>query len=189
MLTIKIKGDGLKQIEQALEALSDEQGKRAIARAMNEVGKTMRGKVIRATAKQVGASQAIVKKRGRITSKPATAGSLSYVISSQGGHMLLKDFGAKQNRKGVRAKPWGQGRTFGGAFMGARPGLSTRKLGGNVFHRTGKERLPIQNMYGPAVPVEMVKGEAEATFRDYGEQRLPKRILHHITQTTKGTFS
>ncbi len=96
-------------VDQALKALTDEQGKRAVARAMNELGKTMRGKVIRATAKQVGASQAAVKKRGRITSKPATAGRLSYVISSQGGHMLLKDFGAKQNREGVRAKPWGRG--------------------------------------------------------------------------------
>lgn len=37
---------------------------------------------------------------------------------------------------------------------------------GGVFKRTGKARFPIEQLWGPAVPVEMIRDEAYAAWTD-----------------------
>ena len=37
---------------------------------------------------------------------------------------------------------------------------------GGVFKRTGKSRFPIEQLWGPAVPVEMLRDEAYAAWTD-----------------------
>jgi hypothetical protein len=59
---------------------------------------------------------------------------------------------------GVRAKVWGRAQTYRSAFVVGR-------FGGNVFKRTSKARFPIEQLWGPAVPVEMLRDEALAAWK------------------------
>jgi hypothetical protein len=79
------------------------------------------------------------------------------LIVGTGRHLPLSVFGAKQFSYGVRAKVWGRAQTYRSAFVVGR-------LGGNVFKRTSKARFPIEQLWGPAVPVEMLRDEALAAW-------------------------
>jgi hypothetical protein len=59
----------------------------------------------------------------------------------------------------VRAKIWGKAQSFRSAFV-------VKRHGGGVFKRTGKARFPIEQLWGPAVPVEMLRDEAYAAWTD-----------------------
>ena len=41
-----------------------------------------------------------------------------------------------------------------------------KRFGNSVFKRVGKARLPIERLWGPAVPVEMLRDEAHAAWTD-----------------------
>ena len=90
--------------------------------------------------------------------KSATRATMSTVTSGTGRHLPLSFFGAKQFSYGVRAKIWGRAQTFRSAFV-------VKRYGGGVFKRTGKARFPIEQLWGPAVPVEMMRDEAFAAWQ------------------------
>ena len=75
------------------------------------------------------------------------------MTSGTGRHLALSFFGAKQFSYGVRAKIWGRAQTFRSAFV-------VKRYGGGVFKRTGKARFPIEQLWGPSVPKEMLRDEA-----------------------------
>ncbi|MDP9590335.1 UNVERIFIED_ORG: hypothetical protein J2W19_002894 [Shinella zoogloeoides] len=64
--------------------------------------------------------------------------------------------------------------------MGKRPGVISRKLNGHVFIRTTKDRFPIEMLFGPSVPEEIVRGESERVFRETVADMLPKRVAHEL---------
>ena len=82
---------------------------------------------------------------------------MSTVTSGTGRHLPLSFFGAKQFSYGVRAKIWGRAQTFRSAFV-------VKRYGGGVFKRTGKARFPIEQLWGPSVPKEMLRDEAYAAW-------------------------
>ena len=84
---------------------------------------------------------------------------MSTTTSGSGRHLPLSFFGAKQFSYGVRAKIWGRAQTFRSAFVIGR-------FGNSVFKRTSKARFPIEQLWGPAVPVEMLRDEALAAWQD-----------------------
>ena len=85
--------------------------------------------------------------------RASTRATLETRIIGTGRHLPLSVFGAKQFSSGVRAKVWGRAQTYSSAFVVGR-------FGGNVFKRTSKKRFPIEQLWGPAVPVEMLRDEA-----------------------------
>ena len=78
-------------------------------------------------------------------------------IVGTGRHLPLSIFGAKQFSYGVRARVWGRAQIYRSAFV-------VDRFGGNVFKRTSKARFPIEQLWGPAVPVEMLRDEALAAW-------------------------
>ena len=89
--------------------------------------------------------------------KGSTRSTLETRIIGTGRHLPLSVFGAKQFSYGVRAKVWGRAQTYPSAFVVGR-------FGNNVFKRTSKARFPIEQLWGPAVPVEMLRDEALAAW-------------------------
>src|SRR5579885_2528284 len=136
----------------------------AVAKAVDEVGNKTKTQVVRAVAAQAGV------KYGRalsvIGSRQAMGtGNGSYEIVARDVTMSLKEFAPRQAAAGVEAAPWGKRRVFAHTFIGPN---------GHVFVRVGKARLPIRKLFGPAIPKEMVRDEAEATFyRAAGELLAP----------------
>lgn len=162
----------------------------AYRRAINKVGDKAKTQVRRALAKQVGLSQGTIEKLGRYRTKRATARGMAYEIATKGNAIPLRYFGAKQFSFGVRAKPWGKSQRFPGTFIFAGTPRSGRTVGaaGDVFHRRTSASLPIEKMFGPAIPVEMVKGDSADVFHRLAGG-LPKRIEHEVRVMTDGVVT
>lgn len=140
----------------------------AIGRAIDEVGNKTRTQVVKAVAKQAGVKQG--KVRGVLTTHQAMgAGNGKYEIIARDVTLSLKEFAPRQTKKGVSAAPWGKRHVFPHTFIGPNGHVFVRAMQGNK--RAG--RLPIHKLFGPAIPKEMVKGEAEKTFHRTTETLLP----------------
>ena len=62
-------------------------------------------------------------------------------------------FSAKQFTYGVRSRIWGKSQGLRSAFV-------VKRFGGGVFKRTDKARAPVEQLWGPSVPKEMLRDEA-----------------------------
>ncbi len=77
---------------------------------------------------------------------------------------------------GARAGDWG-GKTHKGAF-------TVERYGGRIFRRTGKQRGPIQGLWGPVLPNELLRRDMpnlkarEAFAASDLEQRVLRAMLH-----------
>lgn len=169
-LAVDVKWQGLDAIRRRLERAS-KRHPRAVALALNRTAETARGKVTRALVKQTGLKFGVIRKATSIWR--ANAGNLSAEIRTKGGFTSLKEFGARQTKKGVSAAPWGRRQVFDGTFI-------VRRYGGHVYKREGRARFPIQKLYGPAIPVEMVKGQSAQAFYRAVETDLPRRLEHEL---------
>jgi hypothetical protein len=145
--------------------------KPALRRAINHTGDKARTHMGRALAKQTGLKYGQVRQALRTI--PANVATLVYRIIAKGGYLSLKEFGARQTRKGVSAAPWGKRRVFPHTFIIA-------SLGGHVFERKGAARYPIRKLWGPAIPAEMVKDQSRAAFEQTVEAELPARLTHEV---------
>ncbi len=135
--------------------IGDGAARQAFSLALNKEGRKAYTAHRRALAEQSSIP------RGAVTAamkfKPSTRSTLETRIIGAGRHLPLSVFGAKQFSYGVRAKVWGRAQTFRSAFV-------VDRFGGNVFKRTSKARFPIEQLWGPAVPVEMLRDEALAAW-------------------------
>lgn len=170
---------------QAFSALFRQVGNQAphaIRRAINWTGDKARTQVVRQLAKQTGAKYGAVR-RATLT-KRANYGNLAYRIIAFGGFLSLKEFGARQRRDGVSAAPWGKRTVFRHAFISS-------AMGGHVFVRelvAGKRvgRLPVRQLWGPAIPREMLRGETKEAFSKTVEASLEPRLEHELLALLAG---
>jgi hypothetical protein len=145
--------------------------RRLYSMAMNKKGRQGYTGVVRAMAAQTSIKQKDIRTQMRFIR--ASPGNLETRIRGAGRHFPLKYFGARQFSFGTRATVWGKSQRFGGAFIFAGHYQSGQPVGGGyVFHRTGKSSYPIEAMFGPAVPVEMLKDEAFAAWERNAQEIL-----------------
>jgi len=145
------------RFEAACARLGEGEARRAFSMALNKEGRKSFTQLRRSLAQQSSIPRGAVNAATRFTS--ATRNTMSTVTSGTGRHLPLSFFGAKQFSYGVRAKIWGRAQTFRSAFV-------VKRYGGGVFKRTGKARFPIEQLWGPAVPVEMLRDEAYAAWTE-----------------------
>lgn len=174
-------GRGCSRFINSAAALSGAQLRRAEVRALNHVGNKAYTKVKRALVQQTGIRYGDVDRGvGKRMAYAGAGGSLQYSIIGSGDELPLKYFGAKQQRRGVWARPWNRPQVFVGAFnTGGRFPKRKPVLGGNVFIRTSSKRVPIRMLFGPAIGKEIVKDEARAAFETAAAE-LPPRLMHEI---------
>ena len=131
----------------------------AVSKAIDEVGNKVKTQVIRSVARQAGVKYGAV--RNVIFVKQAMGeGSGKFVMVARDATLSLKEFGPRQTRAGVSAAPWGKRRVFPHTFIGPNGHVFARAM--NEGKRVG--RKPIYKLFGPNIPKEMVKDEAEKTF-------------------------
>lgn len=176
--------DILTRYGNALGALGKREAHRALARAINRVTDTVHGRVIRAVAKQSSIPTATVRKvirKQRVSTKLSNGGGLEGIVTATGSPLPLKEFKPKQFSWGVRAKVWGRQQRFPTTFINAGTYRSSKQVGnGHVFHRVTVKSLPIEKLFGPSIPEEMVKDQSKAIFERTVEQMLPARVMHEI---------
>jgi hypothetical protein len=147
-----------------------------VTRALNHVGDIARTQVKRELAKQTGLTVTVVDKSMRtVRAIPARH---SYELVATGKPIPLREFAARQTRRGVSARPWGKSRVFPGTFV-------VRALSGHVFRRVGRARLPIVKLWGPSLPRELLRGKMPAVFNDVVRERLSERIFHEFEQALR----
>jgi hypothetical protein len=130
--------------------------RRVFSRSMNKVGRKNFTQVKRALVKQTSLKPGIVNKNTRFWN--ASASKLETRIDGRREYFGLSYFKPKQGAAGTSAFVWGRSQHYPGAFI-------VRSLSGNVFHRTGRSRLPIEKMYGPSIHKELMQDEALATWK------------------------
>lgn len=164
-----------------LQALGAGGAHKAMARALNAEGKKMKTAVQGAVAKQSSIPSRRVASALKVTQAGVNlGGDLSFTVTARDGHLPLKAFKPKQGAAGTSATVWGRRKLHGGAFMGPRPGLIARGLGGHVMKRTGPNRLPIEKLWGPAVPKEIVKDAAREAF-----EAAPAKVVARMERELK----
>ena len=145
------------RFEAACTRLGGGEARRVFSMTLNKEGRKSFTHLRRALAQQSSIPRRAVNAATRF--RTATRAELSTITSGSGRHLPLSFFGAKQFSYGVRAKIWGRAQTFPSAFV-------VKRYGGGVFKRTGAKRFPIEQLWGPAVPVEMLREEAYAAWTD-----------------------
>jgi hypothetical protein len=164
-----------------------EQAPHAVRRGLNKAGDKARTQMKRALTKQTGLKAGVIARA--LKTRRASFGSLSYTITSRGGDISLKHFGARETRKGVSAAPRGQRAVFAGTFIkgGLFPDRKALKMGGHVFARTGRGRLPIEKQKsGVFIPVEMVTGATAAGFYEVANRHLGDDIARELLAILTG---
>jgi hypothetical protein len=53
-------------------------------------------------------------------------------------------------------------------------------LGGQVFRREGRERLPIVKLWGPSIPRELLRDQVPKVFFDEVRAKVPVRLKHEL---------
>lgn len=144
-------GDVRTRFEAACNRMGEGEARRAFSMALNKEGRKSFTELRRSLAQQSSIPRVAVNAATRFM--PATRVTMATVTSGSGPHLPLSLFGAKQFSYGVRARIWGKAQTFRSAFV-------VERLGGGVFKRTGKARFPIEQLWGPSVPKEMLRDEA-----------------------------
>lgn len=183
-VTYTWQGDGMARLTAATKNLEPGKARHAFRRGINKAGDKTYTATRRAVAKQVGLSQKQTEAKGGLRRVRANYSALEYLLISRGGHISLKEFKARQTTKGVSAAPWGVRHVFTGTF-----GPNVGKLGGHVFKRSSAARFPIQKLFGPAIPREIVKDASREAFLETAARELPPKIEHEIRRLMNGTAS
>lgn len=182
LISFTWEGSGIARLTVAAERLSGSQKVAVLRRALNHTGDRTFTTVRRTLSQQIGAPQHVIARYGKLRPLRASNAMLTYTIVAKGGPVPLKHFKAYQTKKGVSAAPWRNRKLYKSAFIVA-------SLGGHVYWRKGKARLPIERVAGPNIPKEMVKDQTAAAFHATVAEGLPRRVAHEIRRLTDGVLS
>lgn len=145
------------RFEAACLRLGEGEARRAFSMALNKEGRKSFTQMRRALAQQSSIPRGAVNAAMRF--RTASRAALSTETAGSGRSLPLSFFGAKQFAYGVRAKIWGKAQTFRSAFV-------VKRYGNGVFKRTGMARFPIEQLWGPSVPKEMLRDQAYEAWKD-----------------------
>ena len=150
--------------------------------AVNATAKKAKSIINREIRLELAAPASSVAKTIR-ASRMASNTELSATVEvKKTSRIPLRDFGARQTRKGVTArisKTRGR-KLYEGAFQGPRPGLMNAKWRGRVFRRLGKSRNPIAQLYGPSSWGVFTVGKRQGPSVEQTEAELKKQIDRRI---------
>ena len=159
----------------------------AVIGTVNRTGRIGMTAVRKTLTKETGVPAADLAGRSRgLSEKKARTGDISYEVIVRGRYTPLSYFAPIQRQKGVSARPWGKRRIFRGTFIA--------RAGGHegVFKRVGKARFPIKELWGPSLPVELIRGGSRQAFMDAWQPRIGpnltreiSRVLAELTSTTR----
>lgn len=172
------------QIKKLRKLLNDNASKikKEIATAINATAKMGQREVSKVVRQELAAPKKTVDKTISISRK-ANARQLGATVKlSKTRRISLREFGPKQNARGVAFKiSKTKGRQFvAGAFQGPKPGVMKVSWRGNAFIRAGKSRLPIVKLKGPSPWGVMVKKKLEKPTGEAIQAELRKQIDRRI---------
>ncbi len=170
------------QITRAAQALMDSLDPTTVKRAQYRAVVHGGGKVNTAVKRAVAAQTGLKARRvSQALSSQRRFAAGEFRIIGRDSYTTLKEFAPVQGPDGVTASPWGRRTTFDGAFLATMPDGSQ-----DAFRREGRARLPIEVLYGPAIPVEMVRDESASTFFTTADRAVLERLEFELLRAIGG---
>ena len=164
-------------IERVTKELTDIERKvlpQTISTSLNKTGRTLFKEIKRDIAKDTGLKQKEVAER--MSLEKSNRSTLFISIRMRGRWFNLIRFKAKQFKKGVKARAWGESKLYRGAFIANK--------GRTVFARISKARLPIKALVGPNPVVELEKRIDDAKFNRRISERFaevfPRELAYRL---------
>lgn len=149
-------------------------------RAINRAAAAANTELSRRVRARVNLKASSIKDVVTITRASGATVRATMKVKTKG--ISLREYGARQVARGVSVRVLkDEGRkVVDGAFF-------VEKFGGHVFMRKGKERKPIQKLFGPSVrtQAEQVMPDVQKRAEEVMEQRLKHEIGRAIERANK----
>ncbi len=147
--------------------------RKAGARALNRTAAGARTVGVRAIAANLGLNQSAI--REAMVIRQATASNLEAAVVATSRRIPLIEFNARQTRKGVTYRIGKVRKLLAGAF------IATMRSGHEgIFKRRGSSRLPIDERFGPSIPLVFVRKTIQDAMKQVIEERLEREMQHQI---------
>jgi hypothetical protein len=182
-IRIQVDASELHRMLELVRALPQELQDKVQRNCLNRIGDMAYTRVTRQVAKEVGLP--VGRTRKYFSKKLAGyRGGDEYQIIAKGQYTDLKDFDARQTKRGVTARAWGKRRLYAGTFF-------VPTLGNQVFRRiegekTARGNPKVRKLFGPAVPNELVRGESEDMIDKLVAEQYPKRLDYELNKALTG---
>lgn len=150
--------------------------RRAVSRALNKTAGNVRTAASKAIRQKRSISASAVRNALAIRRSGETHLVASLVVT--GRPISLKDYKAKQTKRGVTVQV-SPGKRKLVQHRGNRAFIIA-KIGGHVFAREGKTRLPVKKLFGPSLPATFLNEEVRAAWTTAAQEALPKRLQEEI---------
>lgn len=161
---------------------TDDQVRVALRSTVSKLSTWLRTRATRAMSAELQIKQQVLRFRLKnIKLKKAPNGAVGGVWLGLNDLDFVYMGGASQDQQGVEFR----GRSFGGAFMGPRPGTISGKLAGMAFKRTGSGRLPIEKV---GLPIQDEADKAlESEVMEWGafQAQFFKVLEHELKWRTR----
>jgi hypothetical protein len=195
MVALTIDASDFIKTALAIESAGPVKTRRAVVAAVNRVGDMGFTRVRRKLAETTGIKQSEMNRSKGLAKIPAKPDKLVYKITARSPWTPLVYFNARQRKGGVYARPWAQGRLFGGAFIATMsnghvgvfrrlPGTTSTKVGKRGKPLKGRER--IKEMWGPSLALEMLRPPVPAEFTKAYNENLVPRLNHEVSRALAG---
>lgn len=144
---------------------------RVVVRTLNKVAGNVRTGASVAIRKRRALSAKVVREAMSI--RKATPAKLESSLVVTGRPIPLKEYSARPTKKGVTVNVSPGGRKL--VTHAGNKGFIVDKIGGNVFARQGKERLPIKKLFGPSLPSTFLQENVKAAWLLIATEAMKKR--------------
>ena len=180
-MEVKIKNN-MKQVLKDLGYVHKKYIPKAMVTALNKVGKEVMTQAKRELKEATGLKAGTVAKK--ITKDKARRGDEEYSIRIKSKYLNLIEFNARQTKRGVSAKAWGNRKIYRGAFIG-----SGRNSGKQLVFKKIKGSKLIKAVHGASLPREFERQNMEGIFNKKIKTRFPilfKRAVEFQMLKAKG---
>lgn len=150
--------------------------RRAISRGLNKTAANVR--TAASTAIRAKRSLSAKTVRQAFSIKQANPNRLVATLAITGRPVPLKDYKARETKRGVTVSVTPGGRKLI-EHRGNRAFI-IQKIGGHVFAREGKTRLPVKKLFGPSLPATFLNEEVRRAWTTAAQDALPKRLIEEI---------
>lgn len=179
MIDIAINKNDIANARQFLKGFG-KTAERAVSRALNRAVAGVKTDAAKASRKAYNVKATRVKKGFKI--KKAGNTVLEAVAVSSGPRIPLINFGARPSKPGVRKPLAGASVQVKQGRKNVRHSFAAKMRTGHtgLFRRKDKERLPIQELYGPAVPQMIGNEKIQAEIKENAVIRFNKNLNHEV---------
>lgn len=150
--------------------------RRAAVRGLNKVVVNVRTSASTAIRQRRALSAKVV--RDAMAIRKATNQHLVSSIVVTGRPIPLKGYKANQTKRGVTVAVTPGKRTL--VSHAGNKAFIIDKIGGHVFARQGKSRLPVKKLFGPSLPSTFVQEQVRAAWTATAMDAMPKRLAEEM---------